>query len=118
MHETYVKCTRCRHVYSTTSTDGPTVAPSEQLAAEYGDDPRCRRCWGALACESLMRETEDLGLYTAEGNILTELAQLLAGRAAALAMIDRWMAAPSTGTADQPNTHDLLVAIRAALKGS
>lgn len=33
-------------------------------------------------------------------------------------MIDRWMAAPSTGTADQPNTYDLLVAIRAALKGS
>mgnify|MGYP003552765860 CR=1 FL=1 len=107
MHETYVKCTRCRHVYSTTSTDGPTVAPSERLAAEYGDDPRCRRCWGALACESLTRETEDLGLYTAEGNILTELA-----------MIDRWMAAPSSDSADQPNTHDLLVAIRAALKGS
>ncbi len=118
MHETYVKCTRCRHVYSTTNTDGPTVAPSERLAAEYGDDPRCRRCWGALACESLTRETEDLGLYTAEGNILTELAQLLAGRAAALAMIDRWMAAPSTGTADQSDTYDLLVAIRAALKGS
>lgn len=113
-----VTCSRCLREYPAENTDGPTVAPSERLAAEYGDDPRCRRCWGVLACDALTRETEKLGGYAAEGDVLAELEQLRTSKAAALAVIDDWMNTPSAGTADESDTYSLLGAIRAALKGN
>lgn len=47
-----VECTACNKVFKLFDPRGPLVAPSERVAAMFGDSPRCVKCWAKLLKEN------------------------------------------------------------------
>lgn len=63
-------CTRCERDYLEDDPDGPSIAPTDELAELFDDDGICAACWGRITKRAVVERVKMLGLISAESRKL------------------------------------------------